>query len=178
MGFFSALSGDRCESQTTREVTPGRVRAAGARAAPLAAVIASWVLGCGTYVTATPINPAPRPLVPRSPDSVEVFASGAPSEPFVDIALLEVTQHEGFNRQGLDYIIEQLRARAGELGCDAVFIKGMDEHLGDDDALAILDPDATQLFASCLVYVRQPPAATEKQTSSSPPPRQDWRPQE
>jgi hypothetical protein len=33
--------------------------------------------------------------VPRSPDSVEVFASAAPTEPFVDIALLEVTQHEG-----------------------------------------------------------------------------------
>jgi hypothetical protein len=117
--------------------------------------------------------------VPRSPDSVQVFASAAPTEPFVDVALLEVTQHEGMNRQGLDYMIERLRARAGELGCDAVFIKGMDEHIGDDDRpLAILDPDSTQLFASCLVYVRQPPATTEAQTSSRPPPRQDWRVQE
>jgi hypothetical protein len=119
----------------------------------------SWVgvcWGCGTFVTATTINPAPRPLVPRTPDSVQVLASNPPLEPHVDVALLEVDQSEGLNRQGMDYMIQRLREKAAELGCDAVYVKNTSSHEGED---VWIDPDRTQLLATCIVFT--PPAAIE-----------------
>jgi hypothetical protein len=115
-------------------------------------VLLPWVfvvLGCGTVVTATPINPPPRPLVPRAPESVQVLASAPPLEPHVDVALLEVTQSEGLNREGMHLMIERLREKAAELGCDAVFVKSTSAHEGEDP---LLDPDSDQLLASCIVF--------------------------
>jgi len=115
---------------------------------------------CGTFVTATALGTAPRPLVPRPPESVRVLASTPPSEPHVDIALLEVEQVEGLNRQGTDYMIQRLREKAGELGCDAIYIKSASEHAGDEDGtLALLDPDTHSLLAACIVYT--PPESVE-----------------
>jgi hypothetical protein len=88
-------------------------------------------------------------MVPRSPESVQVLASGSPLEPHVDVALLEVEQSEGFNRQGTDYMIQRLREKAAELGCDAVYLKDRSAHEGED---AWLDPDSTLLLASCVVF--------------------------
>jgi hypothetical protein len=124
------------------------------RGAVLGAAWTVWALGCGTVVYATPINSAPRPLVPRAPQSVEILVSGPPSEPYVDVALLEVRQDEGLNRQGTDYMIQRLREKAGELGCDAVFIKNRGEHVGTDPDVpfAFGDPDAQTMLASCIVY--------------------------
>jgi hypothetical protein len=134
------------------------------RGAVLGAAWTVWALGCGTAVYATPINPAPRPLVPRAPESVEVFVSSPPTEPHVDVALLEVRQDEGFNRQGTDYMIERLREKAGELGCDAVFIKNRGEHAGLDTGTPfdLADADAQTLLASCIVYAA--PGAQESST--------------
>lgn len=151
----SSLDAGGCGRQTTELVTAAE-RQRGPRRRALHA-LAPWVLvcwGCGTFVTATPINPAPRPLVPRAPESVQVLASGSPLEPHVDVALLEVEQSEGLNRQGLDYMIQRLREKAAELGCDAVYVKNKSAREGDD---AWLDPDTTQLLASCVVFT--PPGA-------------------
>jgi len=101
------------------------------------------------------LNPPPRPLVPREPASVQVLASDAPTEPHVDVALLEVEQQEGLNRQGTDYMIERLREKAAELGCDAVFIKSSSAYDGHN---AYLDPDAREMLASCIVFT--PPNAS------------------
>jgi hypothetical protein len=138
----------RCGQKTTVFVTAAE-RQTRRRALP---ALLSWVtvcLGCGTFVTATPINPPPRPLVPRAPESVQVVASAPPLEPHVDVALLEVTQSEGFNREGMDLMIQRLREKAAELGCDAVFVKGSSAHEGEDP---LLDPDSKQLLASCIVF--------------------------
>src|SRR5688572_28234107 len=113
------------------------------------------LLGCATFVTATPINPPPRPLVPREASSVQVIATTPPAEPHVDVALLQVEQQQGLNRQGTDYMIQRLREKAAELGCDAVYIKHASEYDGDD---AYLDPDAHQLLATCIVFT--PPGAS------------------
>jgi len=122
------------------------------------------LFGCSTFVTATLLNPAPRPLVPRDPASVQVLASDAPAEPHVDVALLEVEQQEGLNRQGTDYMIQRLREKAAELGCDAVFIKSTSEHDGHD---AYLDPDARELLASCIVFTPPKPSARDAETADA-----------
>lgn len=159
-----------CGQNTTELVTAAERHCgpgAGSRRRALLA-LGPWLLvcwGCGTFVTATPINPAPRPMVPRAPESVQVLASGAPLEPHVDVALLEVEQSEGFNRQGTDYMIQRLREKAAELGCDAVYVKSRSAHEGGN---AWLDPDSTLLLASCVVFT--PPGAEPPplQTAGTP----------
>jgi hypothetical protein len=89
---------------------------------------------------------------------VRVLASAPPLEPHFDVALLEVEQVEGLNRQGTDYMIQRLREKAGELGCDAIYIKSTSEHAGDED-MPLLDPDTHSLLAACIVYT--PPEVAE-----------------
>ena len=145
-----------CGQKTTVFVTAAQRQSRLRRCASLPLWLSSACLfGCSTWVTATMLNPAPRPLVPRDPASVQVLASDAPAEPHVDVALLEVEQQEGLNRQGTDYMIQRLREKAAELGCDAVFIKSSAEHDGHD---VYLDPDAREMLASCIVFT--PPSAS------------------
>lgn len=128
----------------------------------------SWVSvcwGCGTFVTATPINPPPRPLVPRAPESVQVLASTPPVEPHVDVALLEVTQSEGWNREGMEHMIQQLREKAAELGCDAVYVKSTGAREGADP---LLDPDVNELLASCIVFTPPGVPAEPMETAGTP----------
>ena len=90
-----------------------------------------------------------------------MLASAPPAEPHVDVALLEVEQVEGLNRQGTDYMIQRLREKAGELGCDAIFIKSASEHAGAEpgSGMDLIDPDTHSLLAACIVYT--PPEAAE-----------------
>ena len=66
---------------------------------PMQSLVIVWTLGivalaggCGTFVKATALNPAPHVLTPRQYEAVVVFSSGAPARPHVDVALLEVEQ--------------------------------------------------------------------------------------
>ena len=65
-------------------------------------------------VTVSPTNPPQRPLPSRVMAQVEVFTSHAPERPFIEIAVL--TANYGDPEED----IQQIRAKAGEYGCDAV----------------------------------------------------------
>lgn len=114
-------------------------------ASPLLLSGALLLFGCASTVTATPIHRPPRPLVPRDPSSVLVLSSEPPSEPHVDVALLQVDQYEAYNSRGMGELIQRLREKAAEIGCDAVYL----EHRGGD---LLFDPDSRQLLASCVVF--------------------------
>lgn len=158
----SSLHSAGCGQKTTTLVTDAE-RQNGPRRRLLPASLPGWgawvfvCWGCGTFVTATPINPAPRPLVARTPESVQVLASGAPLEPHVDVALLEAEQDEGWNRQGTDYMIQRLREKAAELGCDALYVKSKSFHE---------ERDSTHLLASCVVFT--PPGSAALETAGTP----------
>jgi len=89
---------------------------------------------------------------------VQVLTGNPPTEPHVDVALLEVEQQEGSERQAGDDLVQRLRERAAEIGCDAVYIRGAAAPDGDEPAL---DPDARQLLARCIVFT--PPHAAPEQ---------------
>jgi hypothetical protein len=110
--------------------------------------------GCGTFVSATNINPSPRPLRARPPGAVEIYSSSPPSRPHVDVALIEVHQTRSLNEQGTGLMIESLRERAGAMGCDAIFLGAMTDHQGAQPGTgwALLDPGATIRQATCIVY--------------------------
>jgi hypothetical protein len=80
------------------------------------------LVGCGTSVSETYINGSPPPMSPRGRYSVLVDASGPPSRPHMDVAILQVSQTHGLNEQGLDLMIDRLRTRAAQLGCDGVVV--------------------------------------------------------
>src|SRR5262245_59658682 len=78
--------------------------------------------GCGTSITATALNQSPKPLAPRSPESVEIFASAPPGRPYVDVAYLEAEQQSDMSVDGIGAFITKLRRRAAEMGCDGVVL--------------------------------------------------------
>lgn len=112
------------------------------------------VAGCGTYVTATPLNNASWEGAPRPSSRVEVFASGPPQRPYRDVALLEAEQTHGLNEQGTPLMLERLREQAREIGCDAIVLGGFTERDGAQPGTGwhLLDPGATTLRATCIVY--------------------------
>jgi hypothetical protein len=134
----------------------------------LVASLSSWGLlsGCGTFVTATALNDAPRPLKQRRPEQVEVYASAPPSRPHVDMALLEVQQTEGLNEQGTRLMVRRLREEAGRFGCDAIFISGRSERDGAQPGSGwdLVDPGSHTLHATCIVY-------QDDDQGTSPPPQ-------
>jgi len=114
----------------------------------------------GSTVETTRLNAAPRPLVARPAQSVEIYSSSAPTRPHLDVALLRADQ----SNFGTDtpQMVRALAERAGELGCDALFISGTSERPGGvpGDFYYLLDPGSHALFGTCIVYVPEPaPAA-------------------
>src|SRR5262249_7194557 len=64
----------------------------------------------------------PRPVSPRSPNSVAVVVT-PPDYPFVEVALLEARQQDSSctDRAG---VVDALRSAGAERGCDLVIIYG------------------------------------------------------
>jgi hypothetical protein len=83
---------------------------------------ASFASGCTvTSASYTPLNPAPRILVARSPEQVELFSSGPPARPHVDVGLITVEEGE-LDVGSPDGLIQMLRSTAAEKGCDGLVI--------------------------------------------------------
>ena len=113
----------------------------------------------GSSVETTRLNAAPHPLVSRPAQSVEIYASSAPTRPHLDVALLRADQ-SNFDTD-TPRMVQALAERAGELGCDALFISGTSERPGGvpPDLLYLLDPGSHALLGTCIVYVPEPAAA-------------------
>jgi hypothetical protein len=90
------------------------------RLASLSLVLAA----CGTYVTAVPTNRPVRAMVPRDPMSVEVFTSAIPQRAYVEIAYLESQQESDLSLDSAATVLEKMRARAAQMGCDGLIIGG------------------------------------------------------
>jgi hypothetical protein len=139
-----------------------------------------FAAGCGTSVTATALNGGPD-LVPRPTRRVQVFASGPPHRPYRDVALLEVEQTHSLNEQGTALMIERLRERAAQLGCDGVVFGGFTERDGAQPGSGwdLIDPGATTLRATCIVFrdapmVRTAASVSRPATLDGNPQRSDW----
>ncbi|HEX7499310.1 MAG TPA: hypothetical protein VF524_03305 [Polyangia bacterium] len=123
---------------------------------------------CGTSVSETYVNDPPATMTPRGRHSVRIYASGAPERPHMDVAILQVEQTHGLNEQGLDIMLDRLRTRAAQLGCDGVVVGGIRERDGfpAGTAFYLLDPGATTLHGTCIVFTNKPLPAKPPQ----PPP--------
>jgi hypothetical protein len=101
---------------------------------------------------------------------VEVFASGPPSRPHVDVAIIEAVQTHSLNEQGTALMIQQLIAQAAAIGCDGIVLGGTTDHQGASPgrALSLLDPGSTKRQATCVVYDDPPPPPESLRRAKKP----------
>lgn len=125
-----------------------------------------FIAACGTSIKPTALNPAPHPMYARPAAAVEVFTSGAPPRPHVDVALLEAEESSRFSTADTGDMIGALRTRAGAMGCDAVVISGAtsrDPGMRDSEAWLYENRHERKgLFATCIVYSDAPPLMTTR----------------
>jgi hypothetical protein len=108
--------------------------------------VACLLVGCADTVFYTPLNESPRPLAPRSPESVEVISVTPPSWPHKDLGILQVEQRNPSHT--VDELLAELRAEAATRGCDAILIISIDRRVGRYQAPSIQ--------ASCLIHNTAP----------------------
>ena len=113
--------------------------------------------GCGTTISTTAINPAPRAARARPAHTVQIFSSGPPSQPYVDVAYLEAEQDTGFSFDDTPEFFQRLRERAGQLGCDGVVV-GHITHRADALTSAATDVHTSRkgMTATCIMYTSDP----------------------
>jgi hypothetical protein len=134
-------------------------------------VVSVLVLGgCGTFVQATALNAPPRPLNPRPAAAVEVYSSSPPAQAHVDVALIQADQINGMNAE-LPEMIAKIREKAGQMGCDAIFISGASERAGAGGDAHLIDPGSHLLMATCIAYLEPVPIPVQRAVSvpTSPP---------
>lgn len=118
-----------------------------------------FTAACGSSIQATEINSAPRPLAARPPETVEVFTSGPPLRPHMDLAFYEAQQESEFSSDDTADFITKMRKVAARRGCDGLVIGGVTH----ETTGAILDrhqPRSNKgMTATCIVYTDSPPPA-------------------
>jgi len=115
------------------------------------------VAGCGTTIQSTAINPAPRQLVPRDAASVEVFTTGAPPRPHVDVALLEAEQDSSYSLDDTAEMLAKLRERGAAMGCDALVFHGLSSY--SEELIGDQVQSRKGVYATCIVYTPTGPGA-------------------
>ncbi|HTE56915.1 MAG TPA: hypothetical protein VK698_38950 [Kofleriaceae bacterium] len=127
--------------------------------------------GCGTSLHTTQLNAPPRAMQPRQPESVEVFTSGAPPRPHVDVALIEAEEQSSLSVADTADMLHKLRERGADMGCDAVVLGGAssrDPGVRDLESWVAENPKGRKgFYGTCIVYSGPPASAS----TSAPAPR-------
>ena len=128
--------------------------------------LSTSALGCGTFLETTALNAPPRPLTPRPAETVEVYSSTLPLRPHQDVAIIRAQS----DNYGLARALEDARKRAGEMGCDAIFITSVSQHPNapPDAPLALLAGNANLLYATCIVWLAPSGAEVPALAAASP----------
>jgi hypothetical protein len=118
-----------------------------------------FATGCGTMIQATAINPTPHALLPRTPQSVQLYSSGPPQgRSYVDVAYLEAQQESGYSLDNTPQFIAKLRARAAQMGCDGLVLGGTTH--ATSVAIDLKTPmDEKGIVGTCIVFNDQPAMA-------------------
>ena len=128
------------------------------------AVTALLFAACGTTTQWVPTNPSPRPLGPRDPMTVEIWTTGVPNRAYTEVGIITARQSSELSTDDMPQIINELRAKAAEIGCDAVMLQGKDDKVvgGSSTHHGTGGGSTTTLegyWGACLVYLDDAPAA-------------------
>ena len=122
--------------------------------------------GCGTSIHATMINPAPHVMQSRPPETVDIYSSGPPQRPSVDVAYLEAEQRSAYSEDDTAQFIGHLRERAAAMGCDGVVLGGVTHAAEPNTDLHLTRKGLT---ATCVMYLPETMAATPPPPAEPPP---------
>lgn len=128
----------------------------------LACLALAAACACGTSIRTTVINPSPRAMQPRPPETVELFTSGAPSRPHVDVALIEAEESSGLSVAETADMLRELREQGADMGCDAVVLGGAssrDPGVRDLEAWLYDAKGRKGFYGTCIVYTAAPIAS-------------------
>jgi hypothetical protein len=98
--------------------------------------------GC-VHLSASEINTAPRAMTPRGAGEIDVFSSGPPTRPHIDVAILS----------GRNASVDELRAYAANRGCDGLVYGGA---------------YGNTIWGTCIVYSDSPNASSIPDLSPGP----------
>lgn len=102
-------------------------------------------------------------MVARDPAQVELFTSGAPPRPHVDVALIEAEEESSFSTHRTPEMLRELRYKGAQLGCDAVVVGGMssrDPGIGDAESWIVERPKGRKgMYATCIMFTEAPIAS-------------------
>jgi hypothetical protein len=124
-----------------------------------------FAAGCISSVETTHLNTPPHPMLARPARSVEIYSSSPPTRPHVDVALLRADRAN--YSTDTPRMVQSLAERAGQLGCDALFISGAAHRPSSSKDLYFLDPGSNILFGTCIAYL---PQAQAGHAAIAPPP--------
>jgi hypothetical protein len=110
-------------------------------AVALLVVISSCTTTSGSY---TQLNPPPRKLSARPPEQVELFSSGPPQRPHVDVGLITI-EEGSLDPATPERLVGMLREVAGEHGCDAVVVAPPSSKSYNDQSYKVYS-------GTCVVY--------------------------
>jgi hypothetical protein len=121
--------------------------------------------GCAAHVYTTALNPAPGPMSAREPAQVELFSSGPPTRPHVDVAVYQA--EPGIDESTTGTLISRMRERAASEGCDGLVITQVANQ-------QIKNEDRVTVTGTCIVYTAPDAgletAAAQPASSNLPPP--------
>jgi hypothetical protein len=107
---------------------------------------------CGSTIHATEINPPPGPLAARPAATVEVFTSGPPARPHMDLAYFEAQQDSEFSTDDTRDFIVKMREAAARRGCDGLVIGAITHEVHGAIFDARQPTSQKGLTATCIVY--------------------------
>ena len=132
-----------------------------------ASVLSVFATACGTYATFTPLHVPPHPLSPKAAACVDLIVDNMPRRPAALVGVLSSGEASSFSAASREDALQALRAKGGEVGCDAVLVT--DEHteafhywvttsqyrVGDWEYTQreLNERDLHHFHGSCLVYV-------------------------
>jgi len=124
------------------------------------------IAGCGTSTRTTLVNPAPHAMAPRPPATVEIFTSGAPARPHVDVAVIEAEESSGLSLADTSDMLAALRERGAKMGCDGVVLGGAssrDPGVKDVETWLVENPKGRKgFYGTCIVYLEDRSATASR----------------
>lgn len=123
------------------------------------AILTLSLTACGVQTHYTPTNLPPRPMHPRSPESVLMFTSSAPTRPFVEVGLVTSAHASGYSTATDDDVILGVRKQAADIGCDGVVFQSETTSLvGSVQQGDVRTWNIKKFRAACIMFTDDQPA--------------------